>query len=176
MVWATITWQTSTMVPTVLRDTGAHLWHTCPSRHLKVQSSEDTCEVACAAHKDGEFERQPSLPGLLQDTVSAHFVRLYEKHTVASRQHILTCSCSPSLLGCCVCSMLKAWCVVFLKKLVRNRKKLKITSKRWGLPFSIKNWNSIFNWNDPSHFNYFSITFQLSLIVAIQINWILIEK
>ena len=60
--------------------------------------------------------------------------------------------------------------------LVRNRKNMKIASKRWGLPFSIKNWNSIFNWNDPSHFNIFSITFQLILVVAIQINWILIEK
>jgi hypothetical protein len=64
------------MVPTVLRDTGPHLCHICPTRHLKVQSSEDTCEFACAAQKDGEFERQPSLPGLLEDTVSAHFVRL----------------------------------------------------------------------------------------------------
>ncbi len=48
MVWSIITWQTSTMVPTVLRDvrygpvSGLHLWHTCPTRHLKVQISEDT--------------------------------------------------------------------------------------------------------------------------------------
>ena len=78
-VWVIITWQTSTMVPTVFHYTGPYLWHTCPTRHLKVQSSEDTCEVACASQKDGEFERQPSLPGLLQDTVSAHFVRLLRR-------------------------------------------------------------------------------------------------
>ncbi len=99
-----------------------------------------------------------------------------EKHTVSSSQHILTFSCSPSLPACCVCSMLEVLMSCFLKKLVRNRKKLKIVSKRWGLPVSIKNWNSIFNWNDPSYFNYFSITFQLILVVVIQINWILIEK
>ncbi len=30
-----------------------------------------------------------------------------EKHTVVSRQHMVTCSCSPSLPVCCVCSMLE---------------------------------------------------------------------
>jgi hypothetical protein len=62
-------------VHTVLRDTGPHVSHTCPSRHLKVQIYEDTCEVACAGQKGNEFARQPSLPLLLQDTVTAHSVR-----------------------------------------------------------------------------------------------------
>ena len=61
---------------TVLLVTGQHLSQTCPTRHLKVQIYEDTCEVACAAQKDNEFERQPCLPGLLPDTVRAHSVRL----------------------------------------------------------------------------------------------------
>jgi hypothetical protein len=38
IVSAIITWETSTMVPVVLRDTGPYLWHTCPTRHLKVQT------------------------------------------------------------------------------------------------------------------------------------------
>ena len=42
MGWSIITWETSTTVHTVLRDTGPHVSHTCPSRHLKVQSYEDT--------------------------------------------------------------------------------------------------------------------------------------
>ena len=50
--------------PTVLRDTGPHLSHTCPTRHLKVQRYEDTCAVACVTKKGNEFERQPSLSGL----------------------------------------------------------------------------------------------------------------
>ena len=75
MVCVTITWATSTMVHTVLCYTGLHLSHTCPNRHLKVQSYEDTCEVPCAAQKGYEFERQPSLPVLLEDIVRVHFVR-----------------------------------------------------------------------------------------------------
>ena len=47
--------------------------------HLKVQRYEDTCEVPCAGKKDHEFERQPSLPGLLQDTVRVYFVRLLRR-------------------------------------------------------------------------------------------------
>jgi hypothetical protein len=75
MGWSIITWETSTTVHTVLRTTGPHVSHTCPSRHLKVQNYEDTCEVACAAQKGNKFARQPSLPRLLQDTVNAHSVR-----------------------------------------------------------------------------------------------------
>ncbi len=60
----------------VFRVTGQHLSHTCLTRHLKVQNYENKCKVECAAQKDNEFERSPSLPGLLQDTVGAHFVRL----------------------------------------------------------------------------------------------------
>jgi hypothetical protein len=78
-VWVIITWDPSNMVPTVLRDTGPPLWHTRPIRHLKVLNSEDTCEVACTAQKGTQFERQPSLPVLVQDTVRAHFVRLLRR-------------------------------------------------------------------------------------------------
>ena len=116
------------MVQTVLCGTGPHLSHTCPTRHLKVQSYEDTCAVACTAKKGNEFERQPSLSGLLQDTVIAHFVRplkvaelillktshspltiatktlglsiIGEKYTVASWKRLVTLSCPPSLPPC----------------------------------------------------------------------------
>jgi hypothetical protein len=74
MGWSIITWETSTTVHTVFRTTGPHVSHTCPSRHLKVQSYEDTCEVACVAKKGNEFTRQPSLLRLLEDTVSVHSV------------------------------------------------------------------------------------------------------
>jgi hypothetical protein len=40
MVWSIITWKTSTMVPTVLCDTGPHLWHTCPTRQIHVRLPE----------------------------------------------------------------------------------------------------------------------------------------
>ncbi len=53
---------------------GQYLWHTSPTRHLKVQNSEDTYEDVCSTQKHNEFERQPSLSGLVQDTVRAHFV------------------------------------------------------------------------------------------------------
>jgi hypothetical protein len=50
------------MVHTFLRTTRPYLSHTCPTRHLKVQNYEDTCDVACSTQKDNEFERQPRLP------------------------------------------------------------------------------------------------------------------
>ena len=58
-----------------LHATGPDLSHKCPTRHLKVQSSKDTCEGVCVAQKHNELERQPSLLGLLQATVRPHFVR-----------------------------------------------------------------------------------------------------
>ena len=70
----------------------------------------------------------------------------------------------------------RASCVVFLKKQVRNRKNMKIASKRWGLPFSFKKWISFNKWNGLSHFIYFSFKFHFFLVVAIQIKWILNEK
>ncbi len=81
-----------------------------------------------------------------------------QKHTVDSRQHMITFSCSPSLPACCVCSMLEGLMSCYLKELVRqrNRKKLKIESKRWGLPFSIKNWKFLIEM-----ILRISITFQL---------------
>ena len=65
---------------TALCERGPYLWHTSPTRHLKVQNFEDTYEDVCAAQKHNEFERQPSLSGLLQDTVRAHFVRPLRRH------------------------------------------------------------------------------------------------
>jgi hypothetical protein len=72
------------MVHTVFHVTGPYVSHTCPTRHLKVHSYEDTCEVVCVTQKDNEFERQPSLPDLLQDTVRVHFVRLLRGYRISS--------------------------------------------------------------------------------------------
>ena len=84
MVWPIITWEKSTMVHTVFGGTGPHLSHTCPTRHLKVQSYEDTCEVSWVTQKGNEFERQPSLSGLLEDTVRVYFVRLLRRYRSSS--------------------------------------------------------------------------------------------
>ncbi len=46
---------------TVVCTRGPYLWHTSPTRHLKVQNFEDKYEDVCAAQKHNEFERQPSL-------------------------------------------------------------------------------------------------------------------
>ncbi len=55
-------------------------------RHLKVYSSEDTCEGGWTTQKHNELTRQPSLSGLLKDRdiVRPHFVRLL--YTVVSSQ------------------------------------------------------------------------------------------
>jgi hypothetical protein len=98
MVWSIITWQTSTMVPTVSWDTGPHLWHRCLTRHLKVQSVEDTCEVTCAAQNDGEFERQPSLPGLLQDSDWGQSERAFCSCVTTTHSYLLLFSFPPSML------------------------------------------------------------------------------
>ena len=42
---------------TVLHTTGPYLSHTCLTRHLKVQTYENKCEVEYAAQKGNEFER-----------------------------------------------------------------------------------------------------------------------
>ena len=56
-----------------------------------------------------------------------------EKYTVVSRQHMVTCSCSPSLPLCSVVRCFKADVLFFLKKQVRNRKNMKISANRWEL-------------------------------------------
>jgi hypothetical protein len=67
---------------------GPYLWHTSPTRHLKVQNFADTYEDVCATQKHNEFERQPSLSGLLQDTVRVHFVRpLRRQRSWSSSNH-----------------------------------------------------------------------------------------
>ncbi len=101
-----------------------------------------------------------------------------EKHTVDCRQNMLTCYCSPSLPACCVCSMMEGLHVLFFWK---NRY---VIEKIWKLhpnvevcPFHIKKWISFNNkWNGLSHFIYFSFTFHLILVVAIQIKWKVNEK
>ena len=60
---------------TALYARGPYLWHTSPTRHLKVQNFEDTNEDVWASQKHNEFEREPSLSGLLQDSVRTYFVR-----------------------------------------------------------------------------------------------------
>ena len=67
---------------------GPYLWHTSPTRHPTVQNFADTYEDVCAAQTHNEFERQPSLSGLLQDTVKAHFVRpLRRQRSWSSSNH-----------------------------------------------------------------------------------------
>jgi hypothetical protein len=42
---------------TTLCARGPYLWHSSPTRHLKVQNSVDTYEDVCATQKHNEFER-----------------------------------------------------------------------------------------------------------------------
>jgi hypothetical protein len=56
-----------------------------------------------------------------------------EKYTVASRQHMVTCSCSPSLPLCSVVRCFKPYVLFFLKKQVHNRNNVKISANRWEL-------------------------------------------
>jgi hypothetical protein len=115
--------------------------HTCPNRHLKVQSYEDTGEFACAAQKGNEFARQPSFPRLLQDTVSAHSVRPLRRqrssccskhHTVLWRSPSRHFVCR-SLLHVALFDVSKGLDAISLKKLVRNPNIFQFARKRWGL-------------------------------------------
>ncbi len=54
-----------------------------------------------------------------------------EKYTVVSSQHMVTCSCSPSLPLCSVVRCFKSYVLFFLKKQVRNRNNVKISENRW---------------------------------------------
>ncbi len=56
-----------------------------------------------------------------------------EKYTVVLRQHLVTCSCSPSLPLCSVVRCFKAYVLFFLKKKVRHRKNMKNSTNRWEL-------------------------------------------
>jgi hypothetical protein len=69
-----ITWDMLTIVRHTLRTTGPDLWNTCPTRHLKMQSSMDTCVCVCVTKNHNEFERQPILRDFLQSTVRMHFL------------------------------------------------------------------------------------------------------
>ena len=91
MVWVIITWEPSNMVPTVFGDTGPHLWHTCPTRHVKVHSSRDTCESTCAAKRHNEFERQPTFWDVLESPVRTHYIRplRMQRTSECSKHHIV---------------------------------------------------------------------------------------
>jgi hypothetical protein len=52
--------------------TGLHLGHTCPSRHLKVSISEDTCEDPCVALRTTETQ------GI---RTASKFLRPFEGHS-----------------------------------------------------------------------------------------------
>ena len=67
--WSIVTWEFFTMFYTSWCTTGLHVGHACPSRHVNMQISEDTCEDAFAPQKHMEFERQASFSDLSQDTV-----------------------------------------------------------------------------------------------------------
>jgi hypothetical protein len=57
-----------------------------------------------------------------------------EKYTVVSRQHMVTCSCSPSLPLCSIVDVSSLMSCFFLKKKqVLNRKNVKISSNHWEL-------------------------------------------
>jgi hypothetical protein len=56
-----------------------------------------------------------------------------EKYTLVSRQHMVTCSCSPSLPLCSVVRCFETYVLFFLKKKVRNRNNVKISTNRWEL-------------------------------------------
>ena len=70
--------------------TGLHVGHACPSRHVNVQISEDTCKDACAPQKHREFERQGSFSGLLQDTVRTSVTKVAQLIFLQSLQVALT--------------------------------------------------------------------------------------
>ena len=63
-----------------LHATGPDLSHKCPTRHLKVQISRDTCVGACAGKTHNEFVRQTTLSGLLQTTVRLYFGSLLRRY------------------------------------------------------------------------------------------------
>ena len=149
IVWVTITWETSTMVV----ESREYMWGS-------IRLTERTW-----------FERQSSLPVLLQDTVRGIFFVCYEGSGVHVTPNITqssddrrrdslsvdhlrethgnlqethgTYSCSPSLPPCCVVRCFEGSMTCFCKIMVRNRKKIHFFPKRWGLLFGIKNSNGI---------------------------------
>ena len=56
-----ITSEMFTMISHYDWSTGPDLWHTWPTREVKLKSSEDTYEGVYTEQKDNEFERQSSL-------------------------------------------------------------------------------------------------------------------
>jgi hypothetical protein len=161
MVWAIITWETSTMVPLSCapQDRIFHIhvwldiWRCRPTRinvrlntpHRKAMNSNgnQVCRVfswtqwECICSSVMKLADlillQSSHSPLTIDTETLGLSITGEKYTVVSRQHMVTCSCSPSLPLCSVVRCFKADVLFFLKKQVRNRKNMKISANRWEL-------------------------------------------
>jgi len=161
MVWAIITWETSTMVPLSCapQDRIFHIhvwldiWRCRPTRinvrlntpHRKAMNSNGN--QVCRVFSRTQWEcicssvmkladlilLQSSHSPLTIDTETLGLSITGEKYTVVSRQHMVTCSCSPSLPLCSVVRCFKADVLFFLKKQVRNRKNMKISANRWEL-------------------------------------------
>ncbi len=74
---------------------------------------------------------QTSHSPLTIDTETLGLSIIGEKHSVVSRQHMVTSSCSPSLPLCSVVRCFKDYVLFFLKKQVRNRNNVKNSVNRW---------------------------------------------
>ena len=161
MVWSIITWETSTMVPLSCapQDRIFHIhvwldiWRCRPTRinvrlntpHRKAMNSNgnQVCRVfswtqwECICSSVMKLADlillQSSHSPLTIDTETLGLSITGEKYTVVSRQHMVTCSCSPSLPLCSVVRCFKTDVLFFLKKQVRNRKNMKISANSWEL-------------------------------------------
>ncbi len=144
MVWAIITWETSTMVPLSCapQDRIYHIhvwldiWRCRPTRinvrlntpHRKAMNSNDN--QVCRVFSRTQWEcicssvmkladlilLQSSHSPLTIDTETLDLSITGEKYTVVSRQHMVTCSCSPSLPLCSVVRCFQGLCPVFFEK------------------------------------------------------------
>ena len=88
--WSIVTWEFFTMFYSSWCTTGLHVGHACPSRHVNMQISDDTCEDACAPQKHREFERQTSFSGLLEDTVRTSVTKVAQLIFLQTLQVALT--------------------------------------------------------------------------------------
>ncbi len=120
MVWVIITWETSTMVPLSCAPQD-RIFHIHVWLDIRVFSRTQWECICSSAMK-------------LADLVS--------------RQHMVTCSCSPSLPLCSVVRCFKAYALFFLKKQVRNRKNMKISANHWELKINkdCENSQSLWFW------------------------------
>ena len=146
MVWAIITWETSTMVPLSCASQGRifhrhvrlDIWRCRSTRihvrfhlpHRKTTNSNGN-QGPSTGHSESTFCSSVTKVVefiLLQTshsplTITAETLWLSitgEKHTVASWQHIVTLSCPTSLHPCCVVRCFERSLMQFRKKMVRN--------------------------------------------------------